>query len=36
MLVEKGCSLLTPTNDVKLVAAGVAAVKDQFADLWVR
>ena len=35
MLVEKGCSLLTPTNDVKLVAAGVAAVKSQYADLWI-
>ena len=27
MLVEKGCTLLTPTNDVKLVAAGASAVR---------
>ena len=36
MLVEKGCSLLTPTNDVKLVAAGLASVRSQYADLWER
>lgn len=33
-LVEKGCTLISPTNDVKLVAAGLSAVRDQFADLW--
>ena len=36
MLVEKGCTLLTPTNDVKLVAAGLSAVRSQYADLWDR
>ena len=36
MLVEKGCTLLTPTNDAKLVAAGATAVRSQFAELWNR
>jgi 4-hydroxy-2-oxoheptanedioate aldolase len=34
MLIEKGCTLLTATNDVKLVAAGLSAVKAQYADLF--
>lgn len=34
LLVDKGCTLISPTNDVKLVAAGLAAVKDGFAGLW--
>lgn len=34
MVVEKGCTLITPTNDVKLVGAGLAAVKSQYSDLW--
>jgi 4-hydroxy-2-oxoheptanedioate aldolase len=34
MVVEKGCTLITPTNDVKLVGAGLAAVKNQYSDLW--
>lgn len=33
-LVEKGCSLISPTNDVKLVSAGLDATRHQFADLW--
>jgi len=34
MLLEKGCTLITPTNDVKLMGAGMAAVRSQFSDLW--
>lgn len=34
LLIEKGCTLISPTNDVKLVTAGLAAVKEQFPDLW--
>lgn len=30
MLFEKGCRMLSPTNDVKLIGAGIAAVKQQF------
>lgn len=34
MLVEKGCTLISPTNDVKLVSAGLARVKEEYAGLW--
>lgn len=34
LLVSKGCTLVTPTNDVKLVTAGLGAVKERFSDLW--
>jgi 2-dehydro-3-deoxyglucarate aldolase/4-hydroxy-2-oxoheptanedioate aldolase len=34
MLIEKGCTLISPTNDVKLVASGLEAVKRSFSDLW--
>jgi len=34
MLVEKGCTLISPTNDVKLVTSGLASVKTDFAALW--
>jgi len=34
LLVEKGCTLVCPTNDVKLVTAGLAAVKEQYAAVW--
>jgi len=34
LLAGKGCTLISPTNDVKLVTAGLAAVKQSFADLW--
>lgn len=34
LLVDKGCTLLTPTNDVKLVTSGLAAVKERFAAVW--
>ena len=30
MLYEKGCRMLSPTNDVKLIGAGINAVKQQF------
>ena len=30
MLVEKGCRLVSPTSDVKLIAAGMAAVKQSY------
>jgi 2-dehydro-3-deoxyglucarate aldolase/4-hydroxy-2-oxoheptanedioate aldolase len=34
MLLEKGCTMISPTNDVKLVTAGLAAVKESFSLLW--
>ncbi|MBI1314589.1 host specificity protein [bacterium] len=34
MLYEKGCRLLSPTSDSKLVNTGVAAVKQQFGKLF--
>lgn len=33
-LMAKGCTLISPTNDVKLVTSGLAAVKETFAELW--
>jgi 4-hydroxy-2-oxoheptanedioate aldolase len=33
-LIEKGCTLISPTNDVKLVTSGLSRVKDDFASLW--
>ena len=30
LLVEKGCTIISPTNDVKLVTAGLVAVKEHF------
>ncbi len=32
MLIEKGCKLLSPTSDSKIVNMGVQAVKSQFAE----
>ncbi len=34
MLVNRGCTVISPTNDVKLVAAGLESVKADFADMW--
>lgn len=34
LVIEKGCTLISPTNDVKLFSAGLGAVKDAFAELW--
>lgn len=34
LLVDKGCTLISPTNDVKLVTSGLAAVKERFSELW--
>ena len=34
MLVEKGCTLISATNDVKLVAGGLDAFKENYAALW--
>jgi len=34
LLIEKGCTLISPTNDVKLVTAGLVAVKENFTQLW--
>ena len=34
MLVDKGCTLISPTNDVKLVTTGLAAVKEAYSSLW--
>ena len=34
VLSEKGCSMLSPTNDVRALNAGVKSVKQTFADLF--
>lgn len=34
LLMERGCTLISPTNDVKLVATGLAAVKETYSSLW--
>lgn len=34
LLMEKGCTVISPSNDVKLIAAGLAATKERFSDLW--
>lgn len=34
MVAEKGCTMITPTSDVKLVAAGLKSVREQYASLW--
>lgn len=34
LLMEKGCTLISPTNDVKLVTSGLDAVKKTFSELW--
>jgi 2-dehydro-3-deoxyglucarate aldolase/4-hydroxy-2-oxoheptanedioate aldolase len=34
LLIEKGCTLLSPINDVKLVTTGLAAMKEKFSVLW--
>ncbi len=34
MSIEKGCTMITPTNDVRLFNAGIQAMKKQFADLF--
>ena len=34
MLIDKGCTLISPVNDVKLVTTGLAAMKDAYSMLW--
>jgi len=34
LLAEKGCTLMSVTNDVKLMSAGLGAVKDAYAEIW--
>jgi 2-dehydro-3-deoxyglucarate aldolase/4-hydroxy-2-oxoheptanedioate aldolase len=34
MLIEKGCTLISVVNDVKLVTEGLAATKEKYALLW--
>lgn len=34
LVIEKGCTLISPTNDVKLLSAGLGAVKERFNQLW--
>ena len=34
MLMEKGCRMLSPTNDVRIAVAGVNSVKKDFAELF--
>ena len=36
MCYEKGCRMISPTSDSKLVNAGVAAIKEQYPDLSAR
>jgi hypothetical protein len=30
MLLDKGCSLITPATDMRIVSAGLKAIKDTF------
>ena len=34
MLIDKGCTLISVTNDVKLVTTGLDAIKEMYARLW--
>lgn len=34
LLADKGCTLISPTNDVKLVAAGLDSVRERFRGIW--
>lgn len=34
LLIEKGCTLVSAVNDVKLVSAGLNAMRSSFADVW--
>ncbi|MDH3262268.1 MAG: aldolase/citrate lyase family protein, partial [Acidimicrobiia bacterium] len=34
ILIDKGCTLISPTNDVKLITSGLVAVKERFSNLW--
>ena len=34
LLLEKGCTLISPTSDVKLVTSGLEAVSEKFSQLW--
>lgn len=34
LVIDKGCTVISPVNDVKLVTAGLAASKDRFSMLW--
>jgi 2-keto-3-deoxy-L-rhamnonate aldolase RhmA len=34
MLIDKGCSLISPVNDVKLVTEGLSAMKEKYSLLW--
>ena len=34
MLIDMGCTVISPTNDVKLVTSGLAAVKENYRQLW--
>jgi 2-dehydro-3-deoxyglucarate aldolase/4-hydroxy-2-oxoheptanedioate aldolase len=34
MLIDKGCTLISPVNDVKLVTTGLATMKDAYSMLW--
>ena len=34
LVLDKGCTLISPTNDVKLLGAGLGAVQETFSELW--
>ncbi|MGI9595408.1 MAG: aldolase/citrate lyase family protein, partial [Acidimicrobiales bacterium] len=34
LLIDKGCTLISVTNDVKLITSGLEATKDRFSFLW--
>lgn len=34
LLIEKGCTLVSAVNDVKLATAGMRAMRETFADVW--
>ena len=34
VILERGCTLISPTSDVKLLSDGLGAVKEDYAQLW--
>ena len=34
LVIEKGCTLISATNDVRLVSSGLEAVKDRYSGIW--
>lgn len=34
ILIEKGCTMVSAVNDVKLISAGMTSIREMFADVW--